>query len=270
MSAGCTLATQQQAFAALLLADTPVPGTPLLRPLNGQPPRLGVYHHAYRARLVAALRSNYPVLPRVLGDEDFDALALDYLAKHPSCEPSIRWFGHALPAWLAAAPERLPHPALADLAAMEWALGTSFDAADATPLVFANLAAQPPEAWPDLRFGAHPTVALLPLQWAVEPIWQALTEDEDATTDEPAALAHRLLVWRQGLQTQWRSLADDEAGVLAACLAGQPFAALCALAADTHGDAAPAWVASALRRWVDDGLLCAWPAEGNQATAAAD
>ncbi|MFO1337157.1 MAG: DNA-binding domain-containing protein [Burkholderiaceae bacterium] len=256
MSANSALAAQQQAFAALLLADTPAPDTPLLRLLNGQPPRLGVYHHAYRARLVAALRSNYPVLPRVLGDDNFDTLALAYLAEHPSHEPSIRWFGHALAAWLAAEPDRLPHPALADLAAMEWALGTSFDAADATPLAFADLAAQTPEAWPGLRFGAHPSVAVLPLQWAVEPIWQALTEDEDAATDEPAALAHHLLVWRQGLQTQWRSLAKDEASVLAACLAGEPFAALCALAAETQGDTAPAWVASALRRWVDDGLLC--------------
>lgn len=266
MNATDTLAHQQRALAAQLLADAPDAGTPLLRALNGRPPRLDVYHHAYRARLVAALRSNYPVLPRVLGDGAFDALALDYLAEQPSREPSIRWFGHALPAWLAAKPERLPHPALADLAAMEWALSTSFDAADAAPLAFADLAAQPSASWPGLRFAAHPSVALLALQWAVEPIWQALTEDEDAATDEPAALEHRLLVWREGLQTRWRSLADDEATVLAACLAGEPFAALCEQAAGTQGEAAPAWVASALRRWVDDGLLCPRPA---QAAAAA-
>lgn len=249
------LLDQQRAFAALLLADEAPATTPLLRAVKGQPPRIGVYHHAYRARLIEALRSNLPVLHRVLGDDDFAELALTYLAEQPSRQPSIRWFGGGLPAWLALHPEALPHPALADLAAMEWALGCSFDAADATPLQFADLAAMPPEQWPDARFAAHPSVHLLALQWAVEPIWQALTNDEEAATDEPEALEHRLLIWRQGLETRWRSLQPDEAAVLSACLAGESFAALCELAVDTQGDNAPAWVASALRRWVDDGLL---------------
>ncbi|WP_374563041.1 putative DNA-binding domain-containing protein [Ideonella sp.] len=249
------LLDQQRAFAALLLADEPPATTPLLRAVKGQPPRVGVYHHAYRARLIEALRSNLPVLHRVLGDDDFAALALAYLAEQPSRQPSIRWFGDALPAWLAPHPEALPHPALADLAAMEWALGCSFDAADATPLAFADLAALPPEQWPDASFAAHPSVHLLALQWAVEPIWQALTNDEEATTDAPEALEHRLLIWRQGLETRWRSLQPDEATVLSACLAGATFSSLSELAVIHHQDNASAWMAGALRRWVNDGLL---------------
>lgn len=251
------LLAQQRAFAALLLADGEVPDTPLLRAIKGQPPRVGVYHHAYRARLVEALRSNLPVLHRVLGDDDFATLALAYLADEPSRQPSIRWFGDGLRAWLADHPDALPHPALADLAAMEWALGCSFDAADEAPLTFELLAATPPERWPDARFAPHPSVHLLTLKWAIEPIWQALTHDEEASTDEPEALDHGLLIWRQGLETRWRSLQPDEAGLLTACLAGEPFAVLCEQAAAHQGDNAPAWVASALRRWVDDGLLVA-------------
>ncbi len=249
------LLDQQRAFAALLLADEATETTLLLRAVKGQPPRLGVYHHAYRARLIEALRSNLPILQRVLGDDGFAELALAYLADQPSRKPSIRWFGDGLQSWLADHPDALPHPALADLAAMEWALGCSFDAANATPLAFADLAAMPPEQWPDARFAAHPSVHLLALQWAVEPIWQTLTHDEEAATGEPEALEHRLLIWRQGLETRWRSIHPEEATALSACLDGQPFATLCELAAGTQGDNAPAWVASALRRWVDDGLL---------------
>jgi len=249
------LLAQQRAFAALLLADDAASATELLRAIKGQPPRIGVYHHAYRARLIEALRSNLPILHRVLGDDDFAELALAYLADQPSRRPSIRWFGDGMRAWLTTHPEALPHPALIDLAEMEWALGCSFDAADATPLAFADLAALPPEQWPDARFAPHPSVHLLALHWAVEPIWQTLTHHEEATTEEPEALDHCLLIWRQGLDTRWRSLQPDEADVLAACLAGEPFAALCERAAAHQGDNAPAWVASALRRWVDDGLL---------------
>jgi hypothetical protein len=249
------LLAQQRAFAALLLADDEAPESTLLRAVKAQPPRIGVYHHAYRARLIEALRSNLPVLHRVLGDDDFAALALAYLADEPSRKPSIRWFGDGLRAWLVDHPDALPHPALADLAAMEWALGCSFDAADAAPLTFEALAAMRPDQWPDARFAPHPSVHLLTLRWAVEPTWQALTHDEEASTDEPEALDHRLLIWRQGLETRWRSLQPDEAELLSACLAGEPFAALCEQAVIHQGDNAPAWVASALRRWVDDGLL---------------
>jgi hypothetical protein len=249
------LLAQQRAFTALLLSYEAAPANGLLRATDGEPPRIAVYHHAYRARLIEALRSNLPVLHRVLGDDGFAELALAYLADHPSRKPSIRWFGDSLHAWLNEHPDALPHPALADLVAMEWALGCSFDAADAAPLTFADLAAMPPDQWPDARFAPHPSVHLLALQWAVEPIWQTLTNDEEGATDEPEALQHPLLIWRQGLETRWRSLQPDEGDVLAACLAGDPFTALCELAAAHQGDSAPAWVAGALRRWVDDGLL---------------
>ena len=148
------LIAQQRAFAALLDADEPGTGTALLRATAGRPARLDVYHHAYRARLAEALRSNYPVLHRVLGDQGFSELAAAYLDDHPSRHPSIRWFGHQLPAWAELHPAALPHPSLADLAAMEWTLGLSFDAADATPLAFEDLAALPAGDWPDARFAA--------------------------------------------------------------------------------------------------------------------
>ena len=80
---------------------------------------LGLYLMAYRARLLSALRDNFPVLHRALGDEAFAELARDYIDAHPSRFRSIRWFGDELTAFLDAGPERLPHPALADVARIE-------------------------------------------------------------------------------------------------------------------------------------------------------
>jgi hypothetical protein len=265
MNAPEGLARQQRALAALIvdqaeIADDAPRATALLRPLAGAPPRLGIYRGAFRGRLVEALRSNYPVLHRVLGDDDFAALALAYLAEHPSRAPSIRWFGHRLPSWLAhrleADADALPHPALADLARMEWAVGCSFDAADAAPLERDALARTPPPRWPALRFAAHPSVQVIELAWSVEPLWRALTDDEQAQTAPPEAHAHRLLVWRQGLETRWRALPPDEAGALGACLAGECFADLCEriAAADPAADAA-ARAAGWLGAWVQAGLL---------------
>lgn len=251
------LAAQLQTFArAVTAAEEPADSTALFRPTpQGGPPRLAIYRNAYRARLTDALRENYPVLHRVLGDEAFDELAENFIAARPSHHPSIRWFGGALPEWLAADGDQLPHRALIDLARMEWALCTAFDAADDTPLTVNDLLAHPPEVWPELRFTGHPSLRLIALDWAVEPLWRALTENPEAETAAPVTQPHHLIVWRQNDQTQWRSVEPFEADLLQAALAGESFAELCERAATTQGEQAAAAVAGHLRVWVEAGLL---------------
>lgn len=252
-----TLAAQLHAFAQAITADSaPTDSATLFRPTpQGGPPRLGIYRNAYRARLTDALRENYPVLHRVQGDEAFDELAERFIAACPSQHPSIRWFGNALPAWLAANHDQLSHPALADLTRMEWALGTAFDAADDAPLSVEQLLAVAPEDWPELRFFAHPSLRLIALGWAVEPLWRALSDNPDAETAAPEPQPHHLLAWRQNDQTQWRSVETFEADLLQAALSGQSFAELCERAAATQGEQAAAAVAGHLRIWVEAGLL---------------
>ncbi|MCP5268244.1 MAG: putative DNA-binding domain-containing protein [Zoogloeaceae bacterium] len=254
-----TLTAQLHAFARAITADTAPPDTDeLFRPTpQGGPPRIEIYRHAYRARLTDALRENYPVLHRVQGDEAFDELAEKFIAASPSQTPSIRWFGSALPAWLAANSAQLSHPALADLARMEWALCTAFDAADDSPLTVNDLLAHAPEAWPELRFTGHPSLRLIALDWAVEPLWHALSDNPEAETAAPEAQPHHLLVSRQNDQTQWRSVEAFEADLLQAALAGESFAELCERAAATQGEQAAAAVAGHLRVWVEAGLLTA-------------
>ena len=225
---------------------------------------LAVYCHAYRARLAEALADNFTVLARALGDEAFDALAQAYIAAHPSQHPSIRWFGHALADFMAAAGDSLvPHPGLVDIARMDWALRSAFDAADAPLLAGEALAALSPDDWAGLLLHLHPSVQRVALAHAIEPAWRVLREWEPETgadqpeLPEPVPHAHVLLAWRQGPDTRWRSLEPLEATLLAAVAEGVPFSQLCEQAADQLGDpeaAAPA-VIGALQRWLADGLL---------------
>ena len=46
--------------------------------------RLGIYQHAYTARLNECLENEYPVLRKVIGDDAFAQFARDYLLEHPS------------------------------------------------------------------------------------------------------------------------------------------------------------------------------------------
>lgn len=219
--------------------------------------RFGVYVHAYRARLVEALRSNYPVLHRALGDDGFDALAQAYLQARPSPHASIRWFGDTLEDF---AREEggalLPHPALLDLIRLEWALCLAFDAADAPLLAVSDLARVSPERWPALVFHPHPSARLIRLEWTVEPTWRALNEQPDAETVPPDPATHATLVWRRELSPQFRSLEAAEAAALALLMAGASFGRLCESAAAGAEDPA-ARMAGWLQRWVADGVLLA-------------
>ena len=247
------LAEQQRALVQVIVADAPALG------VTG---RIETYRHAYTGRLVAALRDNFGVLPNVLGDEAFEALAVAYLAAHPSKRPSIRWFGDRLADFMATHEDLVPHPALTDLARMEWALRGAFDAADAAPFDMSALSALAPEAWPRLVFEPLPSVQLLAMDWAVEPVWRALqgaAVDDAPELPAPDAHVHTLLVWRPRLDPRWRVLGDLDAKLLQAALQGETFGTLCALAATEAGDeTAAAHAAAALRSWLADGLFSRW------------
>lgn len=251
-----TLQEQQRQLHRAMLGGTAPEG--LLREPARHEPLLHIYQHAYRARLVAALRDNHGVLPRAMGDEAFDALAEAYLQAHPSRHPSIRWFGHRLADFMVANSELVPHPAFVDLARMEWALRDAFDAGDATPLTPAGLAALPPDGWPQRVLRFHPSVQVLALAWRVEPAWRALQAGgDDPELPEPEAGEHALIVWRPALETRWRTAASDfEAGLLAAAMQGSDFTALCAIGGRELGDEqAVAGVVGAIQQWAAEGLL---------------
>lgn len=216
---------------------------------------LRLYLMAYRARLLSALRDNYPVLYRALGDELFADLAHDYIEAHPSCYRSIRWYGDKLADFLDAHPGRLPHPALVDVARMDWAIRGAFDAPDTRLLSLSDLSELPTQDWPQRRFATIPSLRVVELNWSVEPIWRALNEDAEAHTEAPEAFSHVLLVWRPELDCLWRSAEPVEVAALSALLSGANFAECCTAIAEA-GEADPATTAAGLlQRWITDGLL---------------
>lgn len=260
MNASAHLAEQQQRLQRAIVGDTAATedAAALLRPRDGREPLLRIYRHAYRSRLAEALRDNHERLPRVMGDEAFDALAVAYVDAHPSRHPSIRWYGDGLADFMATRLELSPHPALADLARLEWALRAAFDAADAPALSAETLALLPAADWPALRFVPLPSARLLALDWRIAPLMQALQDaaGDDNALPEPEPQRHHVLVWRPGLDTRWRTLDPLEAELLQAVFAGKSLEALCQLAADRLGDdQAAARVVGLLQGWLAEGLL---------------
>ncbi|QNM97412.1 HvfC/BufC N-terminal domain-containing protein [Chitinimonas koreensis] len=249
-------ALQRRVAAAIRHGDDPLADLVADSPRVPRATRLGIYADAYLLRLDEALRANYPKLHLLLGDDDFLALTRAYLAGQPSRQASIRWFGAGLDGFLAATSPYAATPALAELARFEWALGLAFDAADAPSLGIEALAAVADEAWPVLRVHFQPGFARLSLQWNAPAVWRAL--DADAAPPAPTREAFDWAIWRAGLQPHYRSLAGDEAALLAALQAGQPFGMACeSLLAWHDEDAAPARAGALLGQWLAEGWIAA-------------
>lgn len=220
---------------------------------------LEVYVNAYWGRLREALADNYPVLHRALGDDAFRELAAAYLAAHPSHFRSIRWFGDRLADFIAGNPAIVPHPALLDIARMDWAMRGAFDAADAPRLRAADLAGVAPEDWPALHFTPCPSFHLLALDWRVEGLWHALNADPNAETSAPDAHAHQMIIWRYDLECRWRTVSGIEAHALRILRDGGSCAEICAgLQGQGDHDAATT-AANLLGTWISEGILAAPP-----------
>ena len=211
---------------------------------SGDPVRLGVYRNAYWSRLAGVLRVNYPVLAKMFEEDEFDSLAYEYATQYPSKSYSIRWHGRYLD-------RVIEDPGLAELARMEWALGTAFDAADARRVDMAYLQQHSVEAWSELPLGLHPSVQVLDMAYNIEAQWEAVKRDEAPGPFQPKA--HALLVWRKELQAHWRIASVEEGAALRALAKEGTLQAACEAVPEEVAGEVGTWFAI----WVQEGMLAA-------------
>ena len=218
--------------------------------------RLGIYVAAYRLRLLEALTTDFPGLHTLTGDDEFDRLGRAYIDACPSHHFSLRWYGQGVAEFLRRTPPYAAHPVLAEMAEFEWAMSLAFDAADSPVITFEDMAALPPAAWAELRLLPHASVRRINLQWNVPALWKSVQAEQTPDTPVPAEHPVGWVLWRQALNTYFRSLTVDEAWAIDALLAGEDFPGLCAgLGEWIDPENAPAHAAGMLKRWVQDGMI---------------
>ncbi|WP_300656889.1 DNA-binding domain-containing protein [Pseudomonas sp.] len=250
----------QRELESYLLGSDPTANPELRASLLGSPALsaeqgLAIYHNAYRARLLEALRGDYPAVHGWLGDQEFDALAGAYIDARPSQHFSLRWLGAELASFIDTylVPEQaIP---LGELARLEWAFGLAFDAAAGEPLSMAQMASLPAEDWPNLQVRLLPSVQWQVCRYNSLALWRACKAQSEFPGSQALEQPQVCLIWRHGLISHYRSLDPDEAAALhGMAVAGWSFAELCAQLHEL-GEDAPLQAATWLRQWLGDGLL---------------
>lgn len=265
-------ARRQSALLTALRAPCPAPG-----PLDDAHPAvahllsagihpesqgLRAYQLNAQAHATQVLRSSYPTVLTMLGDEAVSHLAHSLWHSHPPRQGDLSLWGRALPGLLQQAPELQAWPWLADVARIDWLRHVCSRAADVT--FDADSLQRLGDTDPaQLRLRARPGTACLTSRWPVAELWLAhQVPDEQERDDTVARLAaqahatletpqHHALVWRSGWLPQVCVLPEPSAQWMRPWLsleAGAPASTVAdgLAAADPSFDVGD-WLATALR-----------------------
>lgn len=252
----------QQHLLQAVLADRP-PKLPELRAdaRADAASRLAIYRNGYRIRLRDALATEFPGLAMMAGRR-FGNLLESYVEAHPSGHYNIRWHGAGLAAFLEYTLPWRDKPELAEMARLDWAISTAFDAADEPALATTDLADVPADAWADLRLRPLTHLQVLSTRHNVESFRRAADRSDSRPHRRRHDKPRHLLVWRQSLTVRYRQVEADERSALAGAANGESFASLCERLAEYHDPAiAMPRMTGLLQQWLGSGLIggCSLP-----------
>jgi hypothetical protein len=186
--------------------------------------RLAIYHGMYLVRMEEALAADYPGLKHFLGDARFFDLVRDYVQKHPSKSYSLNPLGLHLPEFVADHFPGRQSAFLADLARLERAMASAFDADETSRIAEADIAAVPEEAWEKARLKTVAGFSLLSFRYPVDAYLQSVI-DEVHDHPRPRRKETWVAVYRRNFAVYRLGLSRPAHDLLADLARGRPLGA---------------------------------------------
>ncbi|MEM1428024.1 MAG: DNA-binding domain-containing protein [Pseudomonadota bacterium] len=173
--------------------------------------RFDVYRNNVVASLSDALATGFPVIAKLLGPENFRALAVAYSRAHPPRSPLMMHMGGDLPAFLEGFEPLAKYGYMADVARLELALRDSYHAADAAPIAPDVLVTLGEAGLATARVALASAVRLVQSPWPIVQIWRF--NMEGGAQPQPGAEA--ALVTRPGFDPKINALSPGGAVLVA-------------------------------------------------------
>ncbi len=192
--------------------------------------RVGIYAHAYYARLLECLGECFPILRRILGPDLFEPIAFEYLQRHPSRSYTLDRLGDRFAQFLeeTRAPNAGDPPAwpemLADLARFEHAIARVFDGPGLEgepPFSVEALQALGAEGLASARLIPSPSLQLLTFRFPLNDLYTAARQaGEDDELEYPVPGVEHLALCRRDFVVRRHPLSQAEYALLDAILDG--------------------------------------------------
>ncbi len=180
MTTGATppAAVNQAEFTRAMM-DAAITNPKGLRDSQNRPAgrRFNVYRNNVAVSLTEAVLQAFPVVTKLLGEENMKGLAGIFLRAHPPQSPLMMFYGAEFPDFLAQM-EQLAHLGyLADVARLEQHMRRAYHAADAAAIDPDALGALTPEELMQTRVDFAPALQLIRSSWPIFDIWRFNMED---------------------------------------------------------------------------------------------
>lgn len=223
------LARFQQQFLNRLYFGQPIEAVQLRDGLQGGDGERGLqaYQGSLYGILNKALAEIYPVCRQFVGVAFFDALAVQYIRRHPSRVDRLDDYGASLAAFVADFPPARAVPQLPALAQLEWAWHQAFHALDGNTFDFEGFAAATSNEQ-TIRFRCRAGLSLLQADFPVDRLWQF--HQPDWPQDETVDLAEgpvKLAVFRPDRQVHIERLSEAQWQLMQWVMAGATLQQIC-------------------------------------------
>ncbi len=186
--------------------------------------RFAVYRNNVVSSLIAALKTAFPAISRIVGDEFFEAMAAVFVRAHPPSSPLMMFYGEAFPVFLETFEPVAELPYLSEVARLEQVRRQIYHAADASALPADFLSTISEAKLPDLVFDLHPASDVLAFRYPVFSIWALTMQSADQPQSDLPSNGEEGIVWREGDQGLMRTLSPGGARFIADLGQGKTFA----------------------------------------------
>lgn len=210
----------QSAFTAALLDPSAAIPAGVVDPHgHAAPKRFSVYRNNVASGLTRAMEASFPVIRKLVGDQFFAAMAVEFALAHPPKSQVLMQYGDDFASFLEIFPPVAHLGYLPDVARLEQAVRASYHAADATPMPADALAALPEAELLASRLILAPSVRLIQSAWPICAIWRANMENGPP----PTAIGEDVIVLRPEFDPRPHVLPPGGAGFLRHIMADASF-----------------------------------------------
>jgi hypothetical protein len=195
--------------------------------------RFAIYRNNVAGSLVNALKSRFPVVEKIVGEEFFAAMARIFVLARPPLTPLLATYGDEFAAFIATFDPARELVYLADVARLEAARTRAYHAADAPPFGAAEFAALDVSAVGGIRIDLHPSAEIVRSPHPIVTIWAMNSGERDLAPIENWHGEDALVV-RPYLDVDVRLLPPGGAAFLLALAGAKPLDEAAAAALTDH------------------------------------
>lgn len=163
----------QSAITCAVVAGDPAAALAIVGPGDGNEARLEIHRANYRISLTHVLAGTFPSVRRTLDTDSFRQVSGKFVVSHPPRRPQLLDWGGDFPAFLSRSPRLANRRWLPDLARLDWARNQAHFAADASPVLPAELERVPAGLYESIRFRLVPSMRVVTSVFPVATMWAA-------------------------------------------------------------------------------------------------